>query len=101
MSTSLDRAHTSAEYQRLRAQIQHAKHVKAAPPDVPYLPNWTPIAKLTRLAPPNRWEPITGAPLMLQDATRMRDRGLLLMSNRREGESTLIVVKTPTHPRRP
>lgn len=93
--------HARAEFLRLRAQIQHARHVQAEPTDVPFFPNWTPIAKLTRLALPNRWEHIEGAPLLLTDATRLRDRGLLLMGNRHEGAATLIVVKTPTHPRRP
>ena len=71
---------------------------RAAPP---LIPTWTPIATLTKRKPPNRWEPIEGAPLLLTDATRLRDNGLLLMGNRHEGELTLVVVKTPEHPRRP
>lgn len=67
--------------------------------DVPYLPTWTAIAELTRLAPPNRWAAVDGAPLLLQDANRLRDRGLLLMSNRREGAATIIVVKSPQPPK--
>lgn len=90
-----------AKYQQLRAQIQHARQVRSAPIEPPYLPNWTPIAELTRLAPPNRWAHVHGAPVHLQDATRMRDRGLLLQATRREGAATLIVVKTPSRPVRP
>lgn len=96
-----DQAHVRAEYQRLRAQIQHATQARSVPIEVPYLPNWTPIAELTRLAPPNRWAHVQGAPIHLHDAIRMRDRGLLLMSNRREGQITLIVVKTPSRQVRP
>jgi hypothetical protein len=63
----------------------------------PDIPRWTPIATMIRRSAkrPADWIPVENAPIGVVDATRLREQGLLLMAQRRDGALTVLVVKSP------
>lgn len=56
------------------------------------IPHWTPIATMIRRSAKRAapWVPIEGAPISEPEARSLRDQGLLLMANRREGAVTVL-----------
>ena len=57
------------------------------------IPQWLPIATLAARGP--RWRLADDAPLSIAEARRLVAQGTLLMAQRRDGVSTVLVIKTP------